>query len=252
MRPDRNGRLQRLFLPVVMLAALSHFGGCVHRGATPKGFESSPTTSSLLGDALEPRRLAIVIGLNEYDDPTYSRLRFATRDAAEVARTLRNDSQGDFDRVVVLTSPEDTSRKAILEELRRLRNDLRRQDTLLVYFSGHGSLEVAPDGTPRLYLVTQDARAADLEATAVNVQLLRRFLTELKAQRKVLVLDNCFSGDGKSRVSATTRSRLAEARDPWSTIERTAGQSEAVLMASTLGGNQPSRRPTMPGPGSSR
>ncbi len=233
--PPSGHRRPELLLGTLFCALIS--SGCVHAPRTTKGFESSPTTSSVLEDSLRPRRLAIVIGIDEYDDPTFGRLRFARRDAVEMARVLRNPDHGGFDRVVELTAPDDVTRRAILEELRRLRNGLRRQDTLLIYFSGHGSIEVDAQARIRLYLVTTDTRASDLAGTAIDVAALRRFLKELKAQRKVLILDNCFSGSGKSRISATSRAYLSRLPDPWRALEHAAGQTEAVLMASTLGGS---------------
>ncbi len=236
MPADSHLRWYRCVLPG-MLLLLAILSGCAHPRVTPKGFELSPTTSSVLEDSLRPRRLAIVIGIDEYEDPTFARLHFARRDASEMARVLRHPDYGGFDRVVELTSWNDVSRRAILEELRRLRNGLRRQDTLLIYFSGHGSIEVGKEGRVRLYLVTADSRASDLAGTAIDVAALRHFLKDLKAQRKVLILDNCFSGNGKSRITATSREYLSRLPDPWGALEHADGETEAVLMASTLGGS---------------
>lgn len=231
-------RLYGLCLGVWLIGLI----GCVHpavlptQGLTEKGFEASRSTQAQLDAGLAPRRWAVIIGVDAYQDPSFTPLRFAAADAASMAWTLRHKDYGGFDRVITLTTADATQRASILFELGRLRNDLRRQDTLVVYFSGHGTMEFTATGQPRLYLVSQDSRLADLWGTAIELNTLRAFLAELKPQRKVLVLDSCFNGLGKSQVSAVTQQRLAQPGMQWESGALSMGQSEAVLMASTTGG----------------
>jgi len=153
-----------------------------------------------------------------------------------VAAALADPNRGGFDRVITLTSPAETTRDAILFTLSRLRFDLRRQDTFVFYFSGHGTMEHTRDGLPLLYLAASDTYASDLWGTALELGALRAYFNALKPQRKVLILDNCFSGRGKSRINAVTRERLEAGPAPWPSLRERVAQSEAVLMASTLGG----------------
>lgn len=236
----------RVWSGLMLAGALSQaLTGCAHVSPavsppndelTAKGFEDARSTRAQLDANSAPRRWAVVIGVNNFDDPTYQALKYAESDARDIAWALKSDKFGRFDRVITLTGQDQTARTSILDELSRLRNDLRRQDTLLVYFSGHGTMEFAEDGHPLLYLVTRDTRAADLWGTAIELTQLRGFLAELKPQRKVLVLDSCFSGSGKSRISTSTRDHLERSNNVWDSLAMTMGQSEAVLMASTLGG----------------
>lgn len=234
-------RLRHLLACVSLLAALG-LGGCAHSSVhsepelTAKGFEASRSTQAQLDAGLAPRRWAVIVGVDTYEDPSFTPLRFASADAASMAWTLRHKDYGGFDRVITLTSAEATHRANILFELGRLRNDLRRQDTLVVYFSGHGTMEFTASGQPRLYLVSHDTRLADLFGTAIELNTLRQFLSDLKPQRKVLILDSCFNGLGKSQVSAVTQQRLAQPGMQWESSALSMGQSEAVLMASTTGG----------------
>lgn len=221
----------------IWILSLGYLSGCTHAPEVrDKGFETSRSTASQLEEGLAPRTWAVVIGVNRYDDPTFTPLLYAEKDARDLAWVLNHDRYGNFDRVITLTGPEQTTRQAILFELARLRNDLRRQDTLVFYFSGHGTMEFGPDGSPLLYLVAHDTRAADLYGTALELGALRQYLSSLKPQRKALVLDSCFAGLGKSRVNATTRARLEDQTQPWQNLLLNTPQSEAVLMASTIGG----------------
>ncbi len=220
----------------VLFVAIVNAGCAPHLGVTRKGLEKSNATWEELEPGFAPRRWAVVIGIDDFDDPTFTRLRHARDDAREFARVLASERYGAFDRVITLVTPERTDRRSILFELSRLRGDVRRQDTLVVYFSGHGTLEMSEDGQPRLYLVARDTRLTDLAGTGIDVEALRTFLHSLKPQRKVLILDSCFAGAGKSRVANATRKQLKESVELWSRVAMSVGQSEAVLMASTLGG----------------
>lgn len=229
--------LLRCLTLVALLLLLLTSVSCVHAPRyTAKGFEESRSTRAQLEASMEPRRWAVVIGVNKFDDPSFTPLKWAEDDAKDVAWALRHPNFGRFDRVITLTGSDRTTRKAILDELLALRNDLRRQDTLVIYFSGHGTMEFDKDGNPLLYLVAQDTRVADLFSTGLELNALRRYLTDLKPQRKVLILDNCFAGTGKSRISMSTRRRLEASPTVWQSLEGSMGQSEAVLMASTMGG----------------
>lgn len=236
--------LLRLLHATVLLLLLA---GCLHADkARPlgsrasesrdKGFREARSTRAELEESFAPQRWAVVIGVPSYADPSWSRLKFATKDADEVARVLKDSRFGRFHRVLIFNTADTTRRDSILFELRRLKNDLRRQDTFVFYFSGHGSLELSRDGTLSYYLAASDTRANDLWGTGIELSALREFLDELRPQRKVMVLDNCFAGSGKSQVGETTFARLRGLQDPFRGASQMLGQSDAVLMASTLGG----------------
>src|SRR6266508_3664834 len=125
-----------------------------------------------LARAHAPRRLALVIGIDRFDDPQWRPLRFPEADAASVAEVLRDPERGAFDDVEVLA--EGPSRGEIREGLRRLADRSRDEsDTVVVYVSSHGTL--ARDGVGRLrrYLVARDTRAADVPGTGVSMDDLK-------------------------------------------------------------------------------
>ncbi|MCB9758489.1 MAG: caspase family protein [Alphaproteobacteria bacterium] len=177
------------------LIVLAVLAACAPQVRT-KGFEPAVTTAAALSQALEPRRRALIIGVDEYDDPAFGELRHAGDDAEALAEALRH-AQGGFDEVVVLTGPEATRRESLLRALRQVRTELRREDELVVYFSGHGTR--ANDGEAwRRYLLASDSRASDLEASALELEALQRFFASLPPARKALILDACFHGGGRS------------------------------------------------------
>ena len=68
--------------------------------------------------------------------------------------------------------------------------DRKRNDLLLLYFSGHG----IKDDDGRLYLATADTRRRLLRATAVPATFVNETMTASRSRRQVLILDCCHSG----------------------------------------------------------
>ena len=237
MRFHASHRLRTALLALLLLAA-GLACGCTHRPLTwrTKGLEPAASTADAIEASFGPRRVALVIGVGEYADPLFPGLLHARSDADAFGEILESHDYGGFDRVIVLTSPVQTTQARILTELVSLRNDLRSQDTLLVYFSGHGTMRLDDKDEPTLYLVASDTAARDLSGTSVELAELQRFFSRIRAERKALVVDACFHGEGKSAVQPTIQQRL-ERMDAFPTLSRkvSLGQSEAHLFATSWG-----------------
>jgi hypothetical protein len=178
---------------------------------------------------LEPRRIAIVVGVDAYEDPAFPDLKHAGDDARALAEVFQSRRGGGFDRVVLL---EDPSRQAILDALRASATGLRRDDQVVLYFSGHGT-RVPDDDRWRRFLVSADSAPTDLEATALDLDALTRWFAALPAQRKALIVDACFDGDGKSVVRPAHRGTPTAAGDSPGAASVSPG--EARLYATTPG-----------------
>lgn len=166
-------------------------------------------------DAFAARRVALLIGVDTYDDAELAPLAFAGKDARDVATALKDQRIGDYDEVHVLTGKQATSRQAIVSKLREVTASLQRDDTFLLYLSGHGTLTLDPiDGT-RLWFLPSDAELASPEERGLEVAWLEQTLSELVPRRRVLIMDTCHNGRGdgsRSALNARTRDRLAGLR----------------------------------------
>ena len=79
------------------------------------------------------RKIALVIGNSEYDDAGLTRLKTPDADVAKLADVLRSTDIGNFDEVKqFVNQPESFVRR----EIARFFQDKRRDDLLLLYFSG--------------------------------------------------------------------------------------------------------------------
>lgn len=181
-----------------------------------------------------PRRVAVLVGVQEYGDPALAGLRFPAKDARDLGVALGSADVGGFDEVKVVTGAAATSRAALRQALRDATATLQRDDTFLLYLSGHGTLTLDPEGS-HLWFLPSDGRLDAPEATGLSVAELEALVADLPARRRVLILDTCHNGraGSKSSVAAGTAARLQGLRGepPAPRVEREISESEARLYA---------------------
>lgn len=232
-RGHRQGRLALIACAGLLLATAWPPGA--RADVQPRGLADAPADPSLVDEAYQPRRVALLVGVDRYDDDAFPALRFAGDDAEELAALLRDPLRGGFDDVVVLTGPEQTTRVEILAALDDLIAPLQRNDTVLLYFSGHGTLSTDSSGGSTLYVCPRDADQRHPQSTAIAVDTLQRILQRLPCRRKVMVLDSCHNGEAKSVLDAETLERLARRRSPVDPrILTRVGEAEAHLFAAAF------------------
>lgn len=195
-------------------------------------FATTPATT----EASQPvagRRLALLVGIDTYADSSLASLQFAAKDAAELGAALLDPAQGGFDLVQVLRPRERTSSE-VLMALQRWKKLLRPGDTALLYFSGHGMRWVDERGRSRLFLAASNTLRQDPLNTAIPVDALQDFLATLPAARRVLIVDACFTGDGKvdeEHAAAAARAFLDEKLP----LHVKSSDKEAQLYSTTYG-----------------
>ena len=158
--------------------------------AGTKGVESVQLPAEALDAAHASRRVALVVGVQDYDDPALGELLYPLDDARAFARVLEAPELGDFDRVEVLEAPTRSQFDAAFSELTA---GLQGQDTVLVYFSGHGVLVVDEQATA--YLLFQDGELQRAAETGLALPELEARLQALPARQRVLIADACQSED---------------------------------------------------------
>jgi len=160
----------------------------------------------IAGSAVDPqeadalfrgRRLALLVGPEEYADEGFPDLRYAAADARDLGAALAE--RGQFDRVITLTTPAETTRAAVLSAMSALAAEVRSpDDVVFVYFSTHGSLAKGTGGTLRQELILSDTRFDDLRGTGLAQDEVLGWLEDLPSRREVLLLATCHAGQGKS------------------------------------------------------
>jgi hypothetical protein len=157
--------------------------------------------------ALAPHRIALLVGIQGYDDPEWRPLRYPGADAAALAAVLRDPEIGGFDEIEVLA--DRPTREEVRAALSRLADRSRdERDTVLLYFSSHGTLARDATGLLRRFLVARDTRVSDVPGTGLAMDEIKADFDRLRSRRKVLVLATCHSGAGKSLLPEDVRAEL--------------------------------------------
>ena len=132
-------------------------------------------------------KFALIIGNSHYDDPNLGRLKAPDLDVQGLEEVLKAPDIGQFDEVTTLLNQSCAEvRKAVARFYERRRRD----DLLLLYFSGHG----VKDEHGHLYLALRDSETALLAGSAIETAFISGRMDRSFSKQQVLVLDCCHSG----------------------------------------------------------
>ncbi|MFZ4534839.1 caspase family protein [Propionivibrio sp.] len=130
------------------------------------------------------RKVALLVGINNYSDPAIPALDTAQPDAKAVAQQLQ-DQLGYEVRVL-----PDASRADIVTSLNRLAREVGPDDSVTIYYAGHGYLnEKSNTG----YWIPADAKISSPDQWISNNDIAK-LLTNIPAKQIMLVSDSCYSG----------------------------------------------------------
>jgi uncharacterized caspase-like protein len=166
------------------------------------------------------RKIAVLIGIDRYQDTRIPQLGNAVTDARAVARTL-TDRLG-YESVVL----ENPGRATIFRTLNQLAGQVGPNDSVVLYYAGHGD---RVEQTGLGYWQPADADASRPETWISNADI-DRLLRSLPASQLAMVSDSCFSG---SLVSGERIRGVPATPDPAALLRKRA----VVVM--TSGGNEP-------------
>ena len=165
------------------------------------------------------RKLALIIGNSEYQDPTLARLVTPNEDVNDLAEVLRAPEIGEFDEVTTLVNEPSAN---IRLEVESFFAEKKPDDLLVLYFSGHG----VRDDQGQLYLAVKDTRHNRLRATAIPAAFITDGMDHSRSRRQVLILDCCHSGAFAQGIKGATGASVGTA----SAFEGT-GYGRVVLTA---------------------
>ncbi|MCB9655619.1 MAG: caspase family protein [Deltaproteobacteria bacterium] len=172
-----------------------------------------------------PRRFALVVGIDAFEDDRFVDLHHAVQDARSFGTAL-----SEFDDVQVLDSPERTSRAAVLEALETLASKARHsKDTVVLYFSSHGSLAYQPGQDLERFLVVSDSRLNLMSQTGISLASILEKVDALPSRSKAVFFATCHSGQGKSKFSDAVTRALKGRKAPLRALEAV---SEATMIFS--------------------
>ena len=159
---------------------------CIPVSAQPQ--RGLAVVASTITESVPGRQIAVLIAVDRYKD--WLPLRFPVRDAKNLKQVL-NDKYYITDTIELYN--EDATKAGILRRLDQLTQELKPEDSVFIYYAGHGHLDAATDTA---FWVPQDG-GTDVyrqENWLPNAQV-RGLIKGMKARHVVLISDSCFSGD---------------------------------------------------------
>jgi Caspase domain len=143
--------------------------------------------------AIYAKNYAVVIGINQYRK--WPPLEAALNDAQGMQRFLEKQGY----KIIALLDQEAT-RNNILKVLGyELPSMVESEDSVLVYFAGHGYTESLRDGGQEGYIVPVDAGTSDCFLSAISMRQLKSITQRIKAKHILFIMDSCYSGLGFAR-----------------------------------------------------
>ena len=140
-------------------------------------------------------KFALLIGAGRFDDRALGRLHAPKQDIEAFAELLRDANIGGFDEAEIL---HDVPFAEAFAAIGRLTTGKDRDDTILLYYSGHGQ----PDERGNLFLTTRDTQIDNLAGTSLAASAIRERLREGRSVRYLLpeaahdaiVASGCYGG----------------------------------------------------------
>ncbi len=148
------------------------------------------TTST--GAVPPPDVYLVAIGVSEYQNRRYD-LRFAAKDAADVMNTYRSieSRAGPHGQVHMLDLTNSRATRAGIRQARDWLKQARSNDLVVVFAAGHGMT----DPQRNYYFGTYDIDPAEPQVNGLPYEEFEGMLDGIRALKKVLLLDTCFSGE---------------------------------------------------------
>jgi formylglycine-generating enzyme required for sulfatase activity len=193
--------------------------------AETRGIEvlpKSPDGKAVIGNAW-----LFLIGINQYQE--WPSLRGPVNDVLDFKKVALENYWFEPENVIELYD-KDATKKKIMQAFRKLVKGLRPQDSLLIYYSGHGYLSEADVG----YWAPHDAGLdKDEQPNWIPASEIHGFLAKIPCRHILLIADACFSGNlviaARSRPEEISNEFYKRAYERSSREIITSGAHEQVL-----------------------
>lgn len=145
---------------------------------------------------------ALIIGINNYNDPLINELDYCIRDAESFNNTLTSRYTFEKDNVKFL---KNATMAQIVEALDFFAKEVRTFDNFLIFYAGHGVWDANSEIG---FWLPSDARKESKLAWFRN-STLRDYLREIHSKHTLLITDACFGGSIFKTRSAFSDAPLA-------------------------------------------
>lgn len=138
-------------------------------------------------DLSSARFYALIIAVQDYDDPTINDLSEPVNDADKFYRIINSKYTFNEEDITYLKNP---TKADIIGTLHHMRGMVGEEDNLLIYYAGHGYWD---EEMMTGYWLPRDAESDNPVNWLPNTDLTN-YLNVLKTKHTLLIADACFSG----------------------------------------------------------
>jgi hypothetical protein len=141
----------------------------------------------IIYDISTAKYYALVIAVEEYDDPNINDLDHPVDDATKFINVINKQYNFDLENITFLKNP---TKADIIGTLHNMRHVVTPEDNLLIYYAGHGWWDEEMETG---YWLPRDAVPDNPVDWLPNTDLTN-YLNVLKTKHTLLIADACFSG----------------------------------------------------------
>jgi hypothetical protein len=145
------------------------------------------STVEVVYDISSAKYYALIIAVEEYDDPEINDLNQPLADATRFTTLISKEYNFERENITFLRNP---TKADIIGTLHQMRNVITPEDNLLIYYAGHGWWD---EEMSTGYWLPKDATRSNPVNWLPNTDLTN-YLNVLKSKHTLLIADACFSG----------------------------------------------------------
>ncbi|MFZ1728526.1 MAG: caspase family protein [Bacteroidota bacterium] len=152
------------------------------------------------GTSINPSLYVLAVGSDNYA-PAYPNLQFASVDAEALADELARQEGGMYARVYTRAiTGKNVTKENIFGALKEF-GEMKPEDVLVLFFSGHGVRERDKKGRTKYYYLPAGTTKKTVTSRGLAWEDFSAEIARLNAGRIILLLDACHSGDVSSGAS---------------------------------------------------
>ena len=153
------------------------------------------------GSSTKTRYYALLIGINDYEDPLINDLDNPVNDTKKLYEILKTGYSFNEEDITMLVN---ATREDIISSFDKLETKLTENDNLLVFYAGHGYWD---EKTGKGYWFPADAKYNNT-ANWIRNSTISGYISGIRSKHTLLIADACFSGGiFKTRAAFSGASR---------------------------------------------
>lgn len=132
----------------------------------------------------------VTVGTSSYKDDRYN-LHYAVKDAKDLVNLFGADSSGVYNNVKTRSLYDQDVTSENIESVKSFLAESKPDDVVLIFVAGHGVLDANFD----YYFGTHDMDFGNPSEKGLAYEKLEGLLDGIKANKKILIMDTCHSGE---------------------------------------------------------